>query len=115
MNMTEVKTGDLIGPALDWAVAQADGSPDWGVQVLARMFHPSTDWEHGGPLIDKHDPEERRLPEPGRYAEVWRDLPGGCAIVGRAVGPTRLVAFCRALVACYLGEVVRVPAELVSA
>ncbi|WP_338523324.1 phage protein NinX family protein [Pseudomonas batumici] len=63
--LTEVKTVDLIGPALDWAVAKAAG---W---VLARIvaietpsktyyeihapsgleLRPSSDWAQGGPLI----------------------------------------------------------------
>ena len=75
-DFVEVKTAELVGSALDWAVAMADGwkadrpqdgqvrkngvyrlvgsrqersplSPDW-------HYAPSTDWSHGGPQRDKY-------------------------------------------------------------
>lgn len=74
--MIEVKTAELIGPALDWAVAQAVGvevgvirppvidennQPALLTNKLrwlmsgepAKFWLPSTDWSQGGPLIAK--------------------------------------------------------------
>lgn len=77
--MIEVKTADLIGPALDWAVSAVEGvkikinlpyrAPAgnvFGVPSLecvgstddrgyALDWAPSTDWSQGGPLIDKYE------------------------------------------------------------
>ena len=70
MNLVEVKTTELIGPALDWAVAKADGHEpivtpfknsignalylaEWAQREGIR-WQPSTDWSQGGPLIEKH-------------------------------------------------------------
>lgn len=76
--MIEVKTAELIGPALDWAVAKANGfavqvrpyaefcNASTGHKVKARYhrvwyefdgdleeYSPSADWAQGGPLVDK--------------------------------------------------------------
>ena len=67
----KIKTRDLIGRPLDWAVALCLGATDlesdgitWGfklggkLMVLAKgwaqsmSFAPSTDWYTGGPIID---------------------------------------------------------------
>lgn len=67
-DLIEVNTADLIGPALDHAVAIAEGmyihTPNgmkyeyWyanGRCVCSRAgWAPSTGWSQGGPLIDKH-------------------------------------------------------------
>lgn len=75
--MIEVKTAELIGPALDWAVAKADGrclheririvrynddsdhicedcGKDTYMEPSRYSWKPSTDWSQGGPLIDKY-------------------------------------------------------------
>jgi len=62
----EVKTADLTGLALDWAVAKAQGLP-LNDQVChttcvwvgrgngdLKPFAPSTDWSQAGPLIEKY-------------------------------------------------------------
>jgi len=82
MNQVEVKTAELIGPALDWVVLVAEGwesdRPQDGQlrrkisatqydvcivgprqmgydQHLGRYWRsPSTDWNQGGPLIEQH-------------------------------------------------------------
>lgn len=73
--MIEMKTTELIGAALDWAVAMAEGAkperPHDGqvsfdsVHLLcgsdqergfhAPLYSPSTNWNQGGPLIEEHD------------------------------------------------------------
>ncbi|CAM3899235.1 hypothetical protein CCOS865_02168 [Pseudomonas reidholzensis] len=132
--LIEVKTADLVGEALGWAVGKAEGldlhlaEPSYnGVpwRVFARYratvterterYNPWEDWALGGPLIDRVDPEERRAPKVlggGRCAEVWIELDGGDARVGFGRGETRLIAACRAYVAAKIGDTVQVPTEL---
>lgn len=128
MEMIEVKTAELIGPALDWAVAEAIGvnpfcinssfiiaeTPEFLSHVLpigGSRFHPSSDWSLGGPLIKKNliafsvEREDVILAvlcdEYGMYISGWRQ------------GETHLIAACRAIVAAKLGDTVLVPAQLV--
>jgi len=123
MNMVEVKTAELEGAALDWAVAVTEGLNihcvmAGGFVVNCEEFSPSTDWAHGGPLIEKH--------------RVWLIPPTECDPIGwdadvyeengdegtgvRAIQgcPTPLIAACRAIVAAKSGNTVSVPAELVT-
>lgn len=120
--MIEVKAADLIGPALDWAVAKAEGwdfdnyfyrhGSYWVIQVVREgynperkvyWFTPSTDWSQGGPLIEAH---VTALNQTGTH--TWwahsEDRLGE--------GDTALIAACRAIVAAKLGEAVSIPAEL---
>lgn len=66
MSTVQIKTVDLIGPYLDWVVAQCEGvvlfpalqkhgflevhfmQPDGG-----QVYSPSTDWAIGGPIIER--------------------------------------------------------------
>jgi hypothetical protein len=131
MTSIEVKTADLIGPALDWAVAMAegakperphDGQVSFGsVHLLCgsdqeRGFHapfysPSTDWSQGGPLIAR---ERIGLwPTSNGYFAEKRHF-GRHHKAGRSYGegPTSLIAAMRCLVAAKLGDTVQVPEEL---
>jgi len=128
--MIEVKTAELVGPALDWAVGIADGweadRPQDGqlrktrcgvtqcVLVGAQRlcpegyrYSPSTDWSQGGPLIEKY------LVGFGLYPNAFFACTGLNDDAGAAHGPTHLIAACRAIVASKLGDVVQVPAESV--
>lgn len=118
----KIKTSELIGAQLDWAVAKAAEIPT-GVMsgILYRkdlpgdtygpgpIFKPSTDWSHGGPLIEKFGV---MLIDPGAPKEgEWEASTSGdtdfCS------GATPLIAMCRAIVAAKLGEEIEVPEELV--
>lgn len=132
--MIEVKTADLIGPALDWAVAKAEGLDHtiyfyryggyWVVPVVkdgynperkVDWFSPSTDWSQGGPLIEKYTIAlESADADPGAD---WRwnarfECDGAGHTGTPKCGSTPLIAACRAIVAAKLGDVVQVPAEL---
>lgn len=132
-DLIEVKTADLAGEALGWAVGIAEGldlilvppeySNPW--RVFARYqgqatestkrYNPWEDWALGGPLIERIDPEEQRLPNVlggGRSAEVWIKYGNGDARVGYGRGENRLIAATRAIVAAKLGDAVNVPKEL---
>ena len=56
-----MKTSDLTGAQLDYWVAMAEGFMrpriEWGVCMVdqpdSRPMNPSTDWAHGGPIIER--------------------------------------------------------------
>ena len=51
----KLKTSELTGAALDWAVAKCEGYV--GVALQERTgtdwYSPSTDWSQGGPIIER--------------------------------------------------------------
>lgn len=121
MEMIEVKTADLIGPALDWAVAQVEGVNyrQDGIKCKTRIaprkwhhytepnFSPSTDWSWGGPLIEKFILDLKfcvfELPNESWKAETHESW---------ANGSTALIASMRAIVHANFGDTVSVPKEL---
>lgn len=126
-DFVEVKTAELIGAVLDWAVAKATGAVDLKVTEAGSVcciyemscgsgcwtgyYEPSTDWSQGGPLIEKHHIDLTLECKDLIYASLCDDsgmpvMPGD---VNGAFGPTYLIAACRAIVASVLGETVSVP------
>jgi hypothetical protein len=117
----DVKTADLEGAALDWAVAQVEGisvtlagpayGNGWRVRKIAYpsgKYSPSADWGQGGPLIDKHDVD---IDGEGSYCEAWIWMDSSAKFL-KAWGDTRLIASCRVIVESALGDTVQVPKEL---
>ena len=108
-----MKTSELIGAALDWAVAMCEGFDYFNHQSLARIttsahsWQPSTNWAQGGPLIEREKIATDPDADDGQWAASTRDAP--CYWVG----PTPLVAAMRCYVASKLGDEVEVPKELV--
>jgi len=109
-----MKTSELTGAALDWAVAKCEGYIDncntWlhdatVQEVEDEHFKPSTDWAQGGPIIEREKIETRYI-EP--LKEWHADTDCNCES-----GPTPLIAAMRCLVASRLGDEVDVPEELV--
>lgn len=128
-DLIEVRVSNLVGAPLDWAVAMAEGfKPDperltniWlneedptsvsirGVE-MGYGFRPSSNWEHGGQLIDKHSGTAQHIP--GLPADLcYAGGPAGAGVW--CYGPTALIAFCRGLVNHKLGDTVQVPKELI--
>jgi hypothetical protein len=133
----KIKTADLIGPALDWAVAQCEGKNgvlhDDGITrciviasasgVYKGTYQPSINWSQGGALVEreginlfKHNKLNESQPD------VWcahKVVPrpnmegsfNSCALA--LDGPTPLIAAMRCVVASRLGDEVDVPDELV--
>ena len=93
-----MKTQDLIGPALKWAVAMAEGKAGdcevhagnvWYGRVTSGFVqdNPDTNWCQGGPIVER-----------------CKGYDG--------IGPTLLIAAMRCYVASKLGDEVDVPEEL---
>ena len=107
----KLKTSELQGPALDWAVAKCEferleqnGCPvaPWIAQLHAEGdldAYPSTDWSQGGPIIER---ERIRLDPRG----VW--VAGHDSSNDEYSGTTPLVAAMRCYVASKLGDEVEV-------
>ena len=127
MDTVEVKTSELIGAALDWAVALADGvsirilakdnvEEKWQIQMRWRFqgpFWPSQDWSQCGPLIEKHGICILQYHEDCHDLDkdnTWTACPRGNDNYIEA--PTPLIAACRVIVAQKLGETVSIPSEL---
>lgn len=119
MEMIEVKTAELTGPALDWAVAQVESKSfshidDNGILYVAGqggcdVWSPSTDWSQGGPLIAKRKVSIA-------YHNGPDCTPMACLSGTHPAfecGETVLIAACRAIVAAKLGGAVQVPAALI--
>ncbi|WP_085590823.1 DUF2591 domain-containing protein [Pseudomonas sp. B14(2017)] len=127
-DLIEVKTADLAGEALGWAVGKAEGldlqlappgynGVPWRVFALYRAavternerFNPWEDWALGGPLVGKRMVS---LHCPQSTDDIW----AGWVITDKGefcqAGENALIAACRAIVAAKLGDTVQVPKEL---
>lgn len=124
MEMIEVKTAELIGPALDWAVGSAVGerglnvAQGWKIVcTFNAAYQPSTDWSQGGPLRDKYKVAVYDVQAGGVAASLRGDEPefwiDEADFEADATGSTALIAICRAIVAAKLGDAALVPAALV--
>lgn len=110
-----MKTANLIGPALDWAVAKCEGwEEQWNMRYARypEMYAFSTDWSQGGPIIER----EQIIIAP--YADVIDGPFAGWAALKwmpdrqLVKGPTPLVAAMRRYVTSKLGDEVNVPKAL---
>lgn len=123
----KVKTSDLIGPALDWAVAKCEGystircgaGPSRFLAYIPPnkrshyKWRPSTSWTQGGPIIDQLTRRGLRIHGMKcRYrtdeTSVNVDVNGHYAMSG----PNILIAAMRCYVASHLGDEVEIPKEL---
>lgn len=120
LKVVEIKSAELSGDALSYAVALATGTVDKKFRVgedgsvkSVVSFEPGSNWYHGGPLFEQYNPtfQVRGLPNGGR--EFYAVLPASALLVG-AWGPTHLIALSRAVVLGELGAVVEVPAAFVA-
>lgn len=112
-----MKTSELTGAALDWAVAMTE---NWaGADFKVKPY--STDWAQGGPIIEREDIAMSSKPD-GLWAAY---APKGTRLVqhgDQAVevfnwtykqeGYTPLIAAMRCYVASKLGDDVEIPDEL---
>jgi len=121
----KIKTSELTGAALDWAVAKCQpddtlsvyfdedtGEPlchdDWPDNY--QEFKPSTDWAQGGPIIEREGINIVTLDsETGPYWQAY--MPYGMSD-DFAEGTTPLIAAMRCYVASKLGDEVEIPEKL---
>ena len=117
----KIKTSELTGVALDWAVAKATGAElvehqgdDLRVEIchgLAAHWSPSTSWSQCGPLIDRFRPDLMTGRNDGLVAYLNNDASSQEPLI-EGHGGTYLVAACRSIVVYALGDTVDVPEEL---
>lgn len=98
-----MKTSELTGNALDWAVAKCEDDKTKGAWAFSR-FKPSTDWAQGGAIIERERIELRGDGDGG-----WIACDG---LNPEQDGETPLIAAMRCYVASKLGDEVRLPEEL---
>lgn len=128
-----MKTSELIGPALDWAVAKCEGAGTpyigaTGKQTLATSRY-STDWAHGGPIIELEGigilfdagsvcskPRWFATPDDQRATSSYEGQKFDPAFMvskdAGMTGPTPLIAAMRCYVASKFGHEVDVPEGL---
>lgn len=104
----KVNTDELIGPALDWAVAECEGHGEgymkwWRAGCDKRFvwFHPSSYWSQAGLIIER---------EGISILDGWHAYIENMRCPAR--GETPLVAAMRCYVKSRLGDEVDVPEEL---
>lgn len=123
-----MKTSELTGAALDWAVAKCEGwelkSGRWGYSAKVWLertdstgiwrkevweFTPSTDWSQGGPIIEREKIDLHHIGSAWTasiYAPKWH------ARDHEQFGPTPLIAAMRCFCCSKLGDEVDIPEEL---
>ena len=106
-----IKTSELTGAALDWAVAKCEEAcvgDGYYTGIVLRdgevKYTPSTDWAQGGVLIEP----ENLWVGPLENGHSW----GAKGIKNYSYGSTPLIAVCRCYVASKLGDEVEIPEEL---
>jgi len=114
-----MKTIELKGAALDWAVMKAEGPDSFAATVyydgdtplciddqcdVPEIWSPSTNWSQGGPIIEREwldvTPWPNASCEDMRWHCQQHDSGGDCA----QYGPTPLIAAMRCYVASKLGD-----------
>lgn len=114
-----MKTSELTGAALDWAVAKCEGayipSVDTDIDGTKRVnyggMYPdwSTDWTQGGQII------ERDWIELLHDGNTWQAIGRGFGEdAPEGFGPTPLIAAMRCYVASKLGDEVEIPEEILA-
>jgi len=105
-----MKTSELTGAALDWAVAKCEGLRTY-VEVV-EGFKPSTYWCQGGPIIEREwievVPWPNESDEDMRWIATQHDTPKKVFMNGS----TPLIAAMRCYVASKLGDEIELPEEL---
>jgi hypothetical protein len=115
-----MRTNELSGAALDWAVAKCEGLLCFGYRTNGERFAvelsdgevegfmPSTDWALGGPIIER----EGISVCPDEIAPWCAFFDHGTAEYVFYTGETPLIAAMRCYVASKLGDEVEIPEEL---
>lgn len=105
----KIKTAELTGAALDWAVVLCEGRTWEAVESFIAYrddgeMNYSTDWAQGGPIIER---EKISIVEGSN--DDWQ---AGKRPYKFSCGPTPLIAAMRCFVASKLGDEVEIADEL---
>lgn len=117
-----MKTSELSGAALDWAVAKCNGHMD--DETIIRKLEPdeegwciaySTDWAQGGPIIEREQIQLRLHVEVEGYwsANIFVTNEQTIGTTVFEEGPTPLIAAMRCYVASVLGDEVNIPPDII--
>lgn len=107
----KIKTSELTGAALAWAVAKCEGK-EWDlVESFLDYYdegrmHYADDWAQGGPIID------REHISVGFGVGVNSDQWEAGYITPEETGPTPLIAAMRCYCCAKLGDEIDIPEEL---
>jgi hypothetical protein len=102
----KIKTSELTGAALDWAVAKCEGGI-WDKHIAYGFsFRPSSDWSQGVPIIEREKLDLWWCKGNQFYTSTHQD---GTTVED---GPTPLIAAMRCYVASKLGDDINIPEEL---
>lgn len=96
-----MKTSELTGHALRWAVAKCEGCIGWN-EAEHGPYSPHTDWAQAGPIIEREGITLTACN--GAWEATYRGYFG--------YGPTPLIAAMRCYCASKLGDEVEIPSEL---
>lgn len=121
-----MKTSDLQGAALDWAVAKCETlEPETDVsgdsrsafvisferRWFLREWHPSTDWAQGGPIIERECISTECHFDRDSWT-AWTPAPEQASGEATAEGHTSLIAAMRCYCCSKLGDEVEIPGGL---
>jgi hypothetical protein len=113
-----MKTIELKGAALDWAVMKAEGPDSFAATVyydgdtplciddqcdVPEIWSPSTDWSQGGPIIEREGINLDNYAKSPQWS-AWTPAPERKSGEAQAYGPTPLIAAMRCYVASKLGD-----------
>lgn len=116
-----MKTSELTGAALDWAVATAEGYSEWDGECFTSYadgypgafylsdWKPSSKWQDGGIIIER----ERLCISTGSAESVYMSwIYDGLEMTWITHAETPLIAAMRCYVASKLGDEVDIPQQL---
>jgi hypothetical protein len=112
-----MKTNELTGAALDWAVAELENpKPEFyrdneGLE-WEREYKPSTDWSQGGPIIEREMIKLEYRDAAWSALMVYENDDTEDVFASEEFGPTPLIAAMRCYVASKLGDDINIPEEL---
>lgn len=121
--MAKIRTSELSGTALDWAVAKCEGYETninmkcWVYvkhEQYAFPFQPSSTWAHGGPIIEREDISICSSHKGGSNEWFATVDPYAKSDSMGEMGPTPLIAAMRCYCSSNLGDEIEVPDELLN-
>ena len=128
----KIRTQDLTGPALDWAVAKAEDNEDCrdpyvtrtrdGMETYVKVttfsgyeadWEPSADWSQAGPIIER-DKITLDYDFDGQGLSLWtaRKYAFDGTLLWAEFGDSPLIAAMRCFVASRLDDEIDIPEEL---